>query len=228
MTPEKVIELFQEPKELLRLCYLHIGGGATRTPRLQDLPPPPANGQAEMATFSVTIGHQKIKGFVLRGQELKDRAYVKILKLKGPAKNAPDPHEFNAYYVPMVQTSDVRANTSHYTLPTAGLPNIMLTSRLSGCTFGVGSDGNGAVLVSHVQPDPTIKDDNQRRQDLENSVTGGFQNLRGLFAIGGAYEQFAAVIGRRKGTAWKFYLQPAKDGDRTQDIEYVLSRFSVL
>jgi hypothetical protein len=227
MTPEKVIELFQEPKELLRLCYLHIGGGATRSPSLPKHPLPPANGQAQTATFSVAIGHQRVQGFKLRGEELKDRAYVRILKLDGPAKNAPDTNEFNAYYVPMVQISDVKAKTSHYTLPTAGLPNIMITSRLSGCTFGVGSDGNGAVLVSHVQPDLTIEDDAKRNQSLEDSVTGGFQNVRGLFAMGDAYEQSAAVIGRRKGTNWSFYLQPAKYGD-TQDVAYVLSRFSVL
>jgi hypothetical protein len=38
-------------------------------------------------------------------------------------------------------------------LPTAGGPDLMLTSQLTGCTFGVGSQAGGAgCLASHIQP----------------------------------------------------------------------------
>ncbi len=213
MTPADVIQLFQEPEKLLRKCYLHIAGGATRTPTLPHLAPPPANGQAQIATFRVEIDDaQAVKGFTtgfsgLVGKK-KDRAFVKITKQAGPAKVAPAADEFNAYYIPMVQTSDVTNNTSHYTLPTGGgALDLMITSKLSGCTFKAGSDAHGATLVSHVQPDLSITDMAQRSQDLSTAVGTGFNDVSGQFRKRKEYSDKAAVIGRRTGTRWTFYLQ---------------------
>lgn len=63
MTPADVIQLLQEPEKLLRRCYPQIAGGATRTPKLPNLPLPPANGQAEIATFKMSIADQAVRGF---------------------------------------------------------------------------------------------------------------------------------------------------------------------
>src|SRR5262249_37912823 len=145
--------------------------------------------QAEIATFKVVIDdNQGVLGFTtgfsgLRGTQ-KNRLFVKITKLDGAAKTAPADYEFNAYYIPMVQTSDVQGGASHYTLPTTGLPNLMITSKLSGCTFGVGSDANGSKLVSHVQPDSTIADQAQRGTDLATNVRAGFTTMKGRFRKG--------------------------------------------
>src|SRR5262249_16967283 len=71
---------------------------------------------------------------------------------------------------PMVQTSDVAGGASHYTLPTAGGPDIMLTSKLSGCRFGVGSDAVGSCLVSYVQPDHAIPTRAAQQTDLTTQL----------------------------------------------------------
>lgn len=218
MTPAEVIALFQDPTTLLRKCYLHIAGGGGQNP--------PANGQAAPATFKVEVVSmenraelQKVTGFTtglsgLLGIE-KERWFVKINKLTGPAKASPGANEFNAYYIPMVQTSDVAAGTSHYILPTgADALDTVITSKLSGCTFGVGSDGMGAVLVSHVQPNPNtpVAD---RAQELSDAVGQGLTTQTGEFKKGGAYSDKAAVIGHRTGNAWKFYLQAFDVNDQT-------------
>src|SRR5947209_120148 len=104
MTEADVIALLQNPEKLLRKCYLAIAGAAT--------PTPPANGQADPATFSVSINplDLPVEGFTtglsaMRGVK-KDRVKVRITRLKGPAKPVPAANEFNAYYIPMVQTAD--------------------------------------------------------------------------------------------------------------------------
>jgi hypothetical protein len=237
MTPAEVIELFDDPPTLLRRCYLHIAGGATRTPKQLDAPLPPVNGQAAVQTFKVAITHSVVRGFTtgtggVFGKQ-KTRAYVRIYKLGGQAKQKAElgADEFNAYYVPMVQTSDVTAGTSHYSLPT-GLDalELMVTSKLSGCTFGVGSDGMGTVLVSHVQPDMTIDDPGDRAHSLDVAVTSGFHTTTGEFRKGGRYKEYAAVIGRRSGPNWKFYLQAvglgASSGWKKSD--YVISKVEVI
>jgi hypothetical protein len=219
MTPAEVIALLDDPPTLLRKCYLHIAGGSGLNP--------PANGQASVATFSVKVVSmedrtdiQMVKGFTtglsgFLGLQ-KDRWFVKINKLSGVAKDAPGPEEFNAYYIPMVQTADVAAGTSHYTLPTGNdaLKNV-ITSKLSGCTFGVGSDGGGAVLVSHVQPNNATADADQRALDLSAAVNQGLPNPKGQFDKGGAYTDKAAVIGHLDGGEWKFYLQAFDLDDKT-------------
>lgn len=237
MTPGEVIQLFQDPKKLLRRCYLHIAGGATRSPSLPNAAPPPANGQAEVATFKVEIGgtsaFEKTKGFTtglsgLIGRE-KERVFVKITKQPGLAKDeqALDDDEFNAYYIPMVQTSDVKQGASHYMLPGHGALDLMLTSKLSGCMFGVGSDANGAKLVTHVQPKASIVNDDERQGHVKTRVDQGFVSVKGRFRKGHEYTDLAAVIGRRTGTKWKFYLQASTlhGGDEPY---YAISKVEVI
>lgn len=133
---------------------------------------------------------------------------MRITKLSGPAKAMPAADEFNAYYVPMVQTSDVATGNSHYVLPSnAQALDMMITSQLSGCTFGVGSAGNGAQMVSHVQPNNSITNTGQKATDLSQAVLGGFGQPAGTAAKGSSYEQYGAVIGRRTGAKWNFYIQ---------------------
>jgi hypothetical protein len=214
MTEAEVIALFATPATLLRRVHIQIGGGgATRAHALDTTrPAPPANGPAAVATFKVTIRGETAKGFTtgISGffRRRKDRPSVRIDKQGGAAKanGALAADELNAYYVPMVQTDDVTLGTSHYTLPTGGGPDLMLTSKLSGCRFGVGSTATGALLVSHVQPDLRLTG-GARALDLSTSHTGGFHALDDAIGKGSGYTEFAAVIGVRTGTAWTFYSQ---------------------
>lgn len=215
MTAAEVIQLFAEPEKLMRRCYLQIAGGGGQNP--------PANGQANVATFRVDVTDKTATGFTtgmsgLVGRK-KDRPFVRITKLSGAAKNtaALSADEFNAYYVPMVQTSDVGAGTSHYTLPTAGMPTIMITSKLSGCTFGIGSTGTGATLVSHVQPDLSLAKGPTRDANLSTAVGTNFAATPSVFSKGNAYAETAAVIGVRTGTTWNFYMQ-ATDYQNSQAV----------
>jgi hypothetical protein len=222
MTPAEVIQLLDDPDKLMRRCYLHIAGGATRTAQLPDLPLPPANGQAQIATFSVSIGHQGVSGFTtgLSGffGLIKDRPFVKFTKQHGAAMNPAPPDHFNAYYIPMVQTGDVLGGTSHYTLPTGALAlDIMITSKLSGCTFSVGSDGGGAALVSHVQPDVANV---AGSAGLSAFAQTNMAATRGEFRKTQEYDDLAAVIGHRNGAVWTFYMQATTTGTGTN---YVIS-----
>jgi hypothetical protein len=140
-----------------------------------------------------------------------DRVGVRIVIMAGIPHGPVAADEFDAYYIPMVQTSDVEMDASHYTLPTGhGSLKIMITSRLSGCTFGTGSDANGAVLVSHVQPKNTIADPNTKRNHLHAMITGGFRSAGDFLEKGNNannYTDSAIVLGNRKGSHWSFYAQ---------------------
>lgn len=220
MTPQEVIALFQQPEKLLRRCLLIIAGGATRSPTNLNAPLPPPNGMAPTATFKVTdIDSTKVSG--------PKRVYVRIDKLSGAAKVGKLPEdEFTAFYVPMVQTEDVTSGHSHYTLSAdPQTPNIMLTSRLSGCTFGIGSKTeDGTRLVTHIQPNSSVyKDVVERQRGLQNTVLNGFTNSEGMwtsrFRLGSDYTECAAIIGHRKDRSWRFYLQPSE----YKDSSWVLS-----
>jgi len=76
----------------------------------------------------------------------------------------------------------------------------------------------GALLVSHVQPDLTVGS-GTRQQDLTTNLTGGFNAVTGTFGIGGAYDEMAAVIGKRTGAAWKFYCQASSYSNSSYQID---------
>lgn len=206
MTPKDVIKGFAKPEELLRHCRLKITGAPIAAP---------PNGAAPILTCVVTMEDRAVVGFTTgragKKGEQKHRDYAS-LTLLGVQKPGLADNEFDAYYIPMVQTSDVGGGSSHYRLPTAGGPDIMLTSQLSGCRFGTGSDANGVTLVTHIQPDQTMHKD-LRQADLAVQVAQGFVNQGGTtgqgFSMGGTYTQGhkATIIGVRAGGVWHFYQQ---------------------
>ena len=218
MTGAEVKALFPDPEKLLRRCYLHIGGGATRSPSLPDLPLPPANGQAEAATLSIAVSDFPTATGVTTGSSGRDgktkgHRFVKILKLSGAAKANPGADEFNAFYVPMAQTSDIRGGTSHYPLPTWGEPAIMITSKLSGCRFGVGSSAEGALLVGPARPKLALGD-KSRQQNLAAHLKSGFAGRVRGFAFGETCAAPAAVIGVRDGKRWRFSQRASHHEER--------------
>lgn len=127
----------------------------------------------------------------------------------------------------MVSTSGVGLNASHYTLPTVLGPNepdIMMTSQLSGCTFGVGSTALGATLVTHIQPDQSLAQ-HQRRPGLDNTINNSFQGNFDTFGRPD-YAHYGAVMGKLSGGGWKFYLQANRTCQAdTDNIVSSLSKF---
>ena len=204
MNPEQVIKLLSNDiKTLMRQAYISIGGGAGASP----------NGTAPVSTFQVVVDPMgKATGFTTGASGavgvVKDRKFVRISKLGGAAKSAASlaTNEFNAYYVPMVQTSDVGGQKSHYVLPTSGGPSLMITSQLSGCVFAVGMNATGDRLVSHVQPDKSIPAD-QRQADAKAKAEGGIAHHTGGASMGNGYDETAAIVGSCDGIGWLFYVQ---------------------
>jgi len=207
------INELQSPKTLFRHFHVTIGGGAGAAP---------PNGAASIRRFQVTDKLQSAQGFTsglsgLVGKE-KARPMVRVVVKSGIPVGNPNADEFDAFYIPMVNTVDVGNNASHYTLPTvllAGQPNIMITSQLSGCTFGVGSDAIGATLITHVRPNQSLEKA-QRQGDLDNTVGNSFQGNFGTFSRQN-YAHYAAVIGRLSGGSWKFYLQANRTGQNANE-----------
>ena len=210
MTFDELKAAFDTPDLLMRRCYIHIVGGVLKAPLTPNAPSPPANGQAEIATFKIELKDTSVTGFTtgvsgLLGKR-KSRVFVRFTKQAGVAKATPNDDEINAWYVPMVQTDDVAAKSSHYVLPTTGEPTIMLTGKLSGCRFGIGSDATGSLLVSHVRPDLRLPKAN-RQADLTTRLKDGFSTWKGSFGLDDGYKVFGAVIGKRNGARWRFYCQ---------------------
>jgi hypothetical protein len=201
MTADDVLALLAEPEELLRRCCISISGEvADNLPR---------HGTAPVRTFEITQGTIFARGFTtgvsgMLGRK-KDRPFFRI-SLLSQTKNNPSSPEFNAYYIPMAQTTDTARQSSHFVLPGTG-PDIMLTSRLSGCSFGVGSNSANGTLVSHIQPNLAIERERARTDDLARNMQSGFASQGQVLTRGGDYSDLATVIGKRSGTKWTFYLQ---------------------
>ncbi len=212
----------QTPKTLFRHFLVVIAGGASGGP---------ANGQAAIRRFVVTDGTKTGQGFTTGLSGLlgvtKARRKVLVTIMKGVPVGQPNANQFDAFYIPMVDTSGVALNASHYTLPTVLGPNepdIMITSQLSGCTFGVASDANGATLVTHIRPDQTLGQ-GQRQTNLDTTVTNSFQGNFDSFGRPN-YAHYGAVMGKLSGGRWKFYLQANRTGQGADDnIVSSLSKF---
>jgi hypothetical protein len=123
-------------------------------------------------------------------------------------------NQFRAHYLAMMQVDSPDA--IRYPLPGEGEPDIMLTSQLSGCSFGFGSEtSSGVQLVSHVQPPRGAgeKAHALATEAASAAVRPGFEGVlqrpAGTWSYGSA---FATVIGVRSGRRWHFYFQTSTHG----------------
>jgi len=126
-------------------------------------------------------------------------------KARGEKSNA-----FNAHYISM-REYDAKTNTwedadtTHYTLPSTGT-RVMVTSKINGCTFGIGSDADGARIVSHLRP-PTALGPVTSRTELDKGTRGGFVGGKLDVSVMSSTEQNGTVFARRAEGAWTFYVQ---------------------
>jgi hypothetical protein len=191
-----------DPKKLMRRAYLHILGGNLRS------------GRHHFIVLDATrLGNATIPGFTtgISGwrDKRKDRPVFSIqlrrLALPGDVAGSDANNTVFAHYISMRQTNEA-VGTTHYVLPANGGPDLMITSRLSGCMFGIGSNAANNRLVSHIQPDLSLADA-QRGPDLAAAVTGGFAQVDTTFVRGGGYDTDASIIGIRRNGAWSIYAQ---------------------
>ena len=121
--------------------------------------------------------------------------------------NAVAADEFEAHYIPMLQTN----NAQQYALPSSALSacGLMITSQLTGCSFGLGSNANGTRLVTHIQPNKNVLAAN-RDADLQQAVDAVFANVTLDHTHArqpGGYDGSSTVVGHRVNDVWTFYTQ---------------------
>jgi len=120
-------------------------------------------------------------------------------------------NEFTAHYISM-REYDVNtgawedSDTTHYVLPSTGKVDIMVTSKLNGCTFGIGSDADGSRRVSHLRP-PTRLGDKEACLKLDAGTRIGFFGGKLDVGVMSSTGQNGTVIGRRINGNWKYYAQ---------------------
>jgi hypothetical protein len=174
---------------------------------------PPKQGVERVVALGFTTGLSGLRG------KLKERPLLRFIKMNGHALDEDElgDNQFNAWYVAMTQVGD---KSSHYPLSTTDGPDIMLTSKLTGCTFAVGNATPGCQLVSHVQP-PKTNADHARQALHEHSVGGMTDGLRSIFEFGTTpdYRASASVIGVRRHITWSYYVQTYHvNGDGNEQI----------
>lgn len=124
-------------------------------------------------------------------------------KGSGP-KSAP----LSAHYVSMREFNTGTgswedSSATHYTLPTTG-PTVMVTSKINGCTFGIGSNADGARLVSHLRPPGQAA---TSRLHLDQGTRAGFAGGKLDVSVMSSGEQNGTVLAIRAGANWAFYVQ---------------------
>jgi len=124
--------------------------------------------------------------------------------------SGPKSKAFEAHYISMREyNADTRSwedsSATHYTLPGGDGPAIMVTSKLNGCTFGIGSKADGSRLVSHLRP--PSGDNQSARLLLDKGTRAGFAGGNIDVSVMSSQSQNGTVIGKRAGSNWTFYAQ---------------------
>jgi hypothetical protein len=212
-------DLMADPKSFLRHYVLIIIGGKAATSGV-------ASG---VATFSCDAAGQTMPGFTtgisgLRGLT-KNREKIRFMKVAMPPRDPRDADEFNAWYIAMAVMGS-GAKTTHFPVPGTGGPDLLLTSQLSGCTFGVGSiTADGSRLISHIQPLSGGLDATTRAKLHDETVDRMTDGVDAVFEREGRPgarrygdpHNRASVVGIRRGAAWEFWAQEYQDNSDTQN-----------
>jgi len=108
---------------------------------------------------------------------------------------------FAAHSVKMWSIGNLHAITP-YTLPVAAGPSLMLTGQLSGCAFAIHDNGDGSLVVAHIEPDANVSG-----ALLDRTLSGipywdvvyGRSDYSGLRA--------ASIVGARTAGRWRIWAQ---------------------
>lgn len=114
-------------------------------------------------------------------------------------------------FVQMYQYENV-ATIQWHSLAAAGanVPDLMITTKLTGCSFLVRTTPAGEIQCAHVQPAQN-QSGQELRQVLSENHAGAYERLYGRFAKsnekGYVDGEASTVIGVRRNGAWKIYAQ---------------------
>lgn len=116
---------------------------------------------------------------------------------------------FAAQYVSMREFKNGAwedANTTHCVLSANAGADIMVTSKLNGCTFGIGTDAHGARLVSHLRPPANAA---IAATQLQTGIEAGFATHGGSidYRVMSTGQQNGTVVGLRANGHWTFHVQ---------------------
>ena len=208
MSPEEAVaQLTSDPYEFLRFNALQIAGSANLASgnrifylqRLDKTASFSTSGPDWTRTATVPFWRASVTS----------RAEYRLPQRGGGGAHMP---EFRAFYVGMKQMGEEVA-TTHFALPSVGGPSIMLTSQLTGCTFGVGVQvPGGSCLASHLQP--AGSGDGKRapgalsevgKKALKHAVSGPLGGGATILETTGDTQ--ISVVGYRDNGSWRFYKQ---------------------
>ena len=199
--------LLTDPSGLMDVAYLKMAGGG----------PSSISGEAYF-TFSKPETLQEIfkkdgeyvPGFAI---EYHKKALDKTELGSGAGKLLP----FSAQYVAMRKQAPqgmVPAGTLNV-LPSTGGPDLCITSQLSGCTFGIGSQIAGGCCVCHIQPGGTANSTIQGQiADQADTLFAKKGRIVGtLVEKTNTYDHRANIIGMRDSSGfWRFWMQAFRGG----------------
>lgn len=191
-----------DPRTLLDNAYISLAGGG-----------PHSISKISYFSISKPLGLQNMyqrAGNYVPGFQI--MVYESDVPLPAEFTTAGEDHlSFQAYYIAMKRMAAIAGYApagTRYALPSVGGPDICITSQLSGCTFGIGSQApGGSCLVSHIQPTGVLA----AAQPVMAAQT---QDLFGaapqkLVQKGAAldYADRANVMGQRNYGHWDFFMQ---------------------
>lgn len=192
---EAIAKLRANPKSFLRQNCVIIAGGTTRNPG--------------MTIFRMIPGNTDVRsrGSILKSR-MKSRPFwsVNISNNNGgnPAGATLADDEFAGYYIPMKQMTD-HADNVFGQAPNDGSADILLTSQLTGCTFGFASL-NGHFFAGHIQPEGGVARDVTER-NMRNKLQSGFSGGGRTIEKGRDYKDIATIVGVFSGGKWEIYMQ---------------------
>ncbi len=145
----------------------------------------------------------------------RQRPLIEFIIGYGQPGNYADGGTLRIWYVAMRQMNEQWVDT-HTVLPSLGGPDIMMTSNLSGCSFGIGMPSAGAQIVSHIRPPNQLGGTaHLPHSQMDPTVQAGLRDGQlALFsrATQPAYTDWATIIGIRRNGRWSFYAQTVEGG----------------
>jgi hypothetical protein len=115
------------------------------------------------------------------------------------------PDEFVAYYIPMKQLGDAAANV--FGQPNPANTPLLLTSQLTGCTFGFSNVG-GNFMAGHIQPSADLSQNvNRAAMAVMAGNALGANTKLVQKGVGSAYTHVATVVAVYRHNTWKVYMQ---------------------
>jgi len=201
-----------DPGSFLKNNCVIIAGGTSR-------PPGPT-------IFRMVAGTSVVKGKTLGVMSARALWTVNISNNNGGTPGPGvvlGPDEFVGYYIPMKQQGDSVANIFGQP-PMDGSLTLLLTSQLTGCTFGFSTLG-GQMVASHLQP-LTTADRPTNERNMASITQAGMGGTARLVQKGTDYQDIATVAGKWNGREWKLYMQridwnPGKGGNGFKELKGV-------